>query len=79
MRVHYLWKSCIYDEILYAHICTSLIPRPHGRIETAWYRLLVHMRSFPLYYCNVYVDCPRGIIYGQDIPKYTYKAELNCL
>ena len=25
----------------------SLVPRPHGRRETAWYRLLAHARSFP--------------------------------
>ena len=25
----------------------SLVPRPRGRREMAWYRLLAHARSFP--------------------------------
>ena len=49
----------------------SLVSRRHGRRETAWYRLLAHVRPFPLHFrkTNVYVDCPCAIIYGQDIQK----------
>ena len=28
-------------------IRSSLVPRPRGRRETAWYRLLAHAQSFP--------------------------------
>ena len=31
----------------------SLVPRPRGRRETAWYRLLAHARPFPLYFRKI--------------------------
>ena len=39
----------LYDVIM---IC-SLVPRPRGRRETAWYLLLAHARTFPLYFRKI--------------------------
>ena len=33
--------------VSFVRVITSLVPRPHGRRETAWYRLIAHARSFP--------------------------------
>ena len=49
MSLAWLWELWTKAGIntLVVRTLPSLVPRPRGRRETAWYRLLAHARSFP--------------------------------